>query len=82
MPSVYTKASGRDSRKSLSSVEVKCWLNVYLLVNANVSRVALEQKCSTNRTLLNSVSNYIFYSWRDLATALASPFASVSWGAR
>ena len=55
LPSVCTKASGRDSRKSLSSVEVNCWLNVYLLVNANVSRVALEQECSTNRTLLNSV---------------------------
>ena len=55
LPSVCTKASGRDSRKSLRSVEVNCWLNVYLLVNANVSRVALEQECSTNRTLLNSV---------------------------
>ena len=79
LPSVCTKPSGRDSRKSLRSVEVNC-LNVYLLVNANVSRVALEQECSTNRTLLNLVSNYIFYLWRDFAAALVSPFASVSRG--
>lgn len=80
LPSVYTKASGRDSKKYLSSVEVSCWLNVYSLVNAKVSRVALEQEGPTNRTPLNSVSNYIFFSWRDLATALVSPFASISLG--
>lgn len=54
--------------------EVKCWLNVYLLVNANVSRVALEQECPTNRTLLNSVSKYILNSWRDLAAVSSFAF--------
>ena len=80
LPSVYTRASGTDSKKYSSSVEMNRWLCVYLVVNANESRVPLERECPTNRTPLNSVSNYIFFSWRDLNAALVSPFASVSLG--